>query len=119
RIRGRAPRSDVRSRPRRPTAAACVAGRSAWTTRGVSWWTPRRDRNSSRPARGPTCAERVASAQGARYRPPMSFTKRLLVPGEELVLDLRPHWIALLLPTLATLGVVVVGFWLISKFDGS
>ncbi len=49
----------------------------------------------------------------------MSFPKRLLVPGEELVLDLRPHWIALLLPTLATLGVVVVGFWLISKFDGS
>jgi membrane protein YdbS with pleckstrin-like domain len=42
----------------------------------------------------------------------MSFPKRLLVPGEELVLDLRPHWIALLLPTLATLGVVVVGIWL-------
>jgi membrane protein YdbS with pleckstrin-like domain len=49
----------------------------------------------------------------------MPFPKRLLVPGEELVLDLRPHWIALLLPTLATLGVVVAGFWLISKFDGS
>ena len=49
----------------------------------------------------------------------MSFPKRLLVPGEELVLDLRPHWIALFLPTLATIGVVIVGFWLISKFDGS
>ena len=48
----------------------------------------------------------------------MSFPKRLLVPGEELVLDLRPHWIALFLPTLATIGVVIVGFWLISKFDG-
>lgn len=48
----------------------------------------------------------------------MSFPRRLLVPGEELVLDLRPHWIALALPALATLGVVVVGFWLISKFDG-
>ena len=54
----------------------------------------------------------------ARYRPRMSFPKRLLVPGEELVLDLRPHWIALFLPTLATIGVVIVGFWLISKFDG-
>jgi membrane protein YdbS with pleckstrin-like domain len=48
----------------------------------------------------------------------MPFPKRLLVPGEELVLDLRPHWIALLLPSLATLGVVIVGLWLISKFDG-
>ena len=48
----------------------------------------------------------------------MSFPKRLLVPGEELVLDLRPHWIALFLPTLATIGVVIFGFWLISKFDG-
>ena len=49
----------------------------------------------------------------------MPFPKRLLVPGEELVLDLRPHWIALVLPTLATIGVVIVGFWLISKFDGT
>jgi membrane protein YdbS with pleckstrin-like domain len=48
----------------------------------------------------------------------MPFPKRLLVPGEELVLDLRPHWIALMLPTLATIGTVLVGFWLISKFDG-
>ena len=48
----------------------------------------------------------------------MSFPKRLLVPGEELVLDLRPHWIALMLPGLATIGVVLVGSWLISRFDG-
>lgn len=48
----------------------------------------------------------------------MPFPKRLLVPGEELVLDLRPHWIALLLPSLATIATVLVGFWLISKFDG-
>ena len=49
----------------------------------------------------------------------MAFPRRLLVDGEELVLELRPHWIALALPTLATLGVVVIGFWLISKFDGA
>jgi uncharacterized membrane protein YdbT with pleckstrin-like domain len=48
----------------------------------------------------------------------MPFPKRLLVPGEELVLDLRPHWIALVLPGLAAIGAVLVGFWLISKFDG-
>ena len=47
----------------------------------------------------------------------MPFPKRLLVPGEELVLDLRPHWIALFLPGLATLGIVVFGSWLISRFD--
>lgn len=49
----------------------------------------------------------------------MPFPKRLLVPGEELVLDLRPHWIALALPSLAALGVVIIGFWIISKFDGT
>ncbi len=49
----------------------------------------------------------------------MAFPRRLLVDGEELVLDLRPHWIALALPTLATLGVIAIGFWLISKFDGT
>jgi membrane protein YdbS with pleckstrin-like domain len=48
----------------------------------------------------------------------MPFPKRLLVPGEELVLDLRPHWIALMLPALATIATVLVGFFLISKFDG-
>jgi membrane protein YdbS with pleckstrin-like domain len=45
----------------------------------------------------------------------MPFPKRLLVPGEELVLDLRPHWIALFLPGLATIGVLAVGLWLITK----
>jgi len=49
----------------------------------------------------------------------MSFPKRLLVPGEELVLDLRPHWIALVLPGLASLGVVIGGFWIMSKMDGT
>jgi membrane protein YdbS with pleckstrin-like domain len=48
----------------------------------------------------------------------MSFPKRLLIPGEELVLDLRPHWIALALPALTTAAVVLVGLWLISRFDG-
>jgi uncharacterized membrane protein YdbT with pleckstrin-like domain len=48
----------------------------------------------------------------------MSFPKRLLVPGEELVLVLRPHWFALALPGLLTLGVVIFGFWIISKLDG-
>ena len=49
----------------------------------------------------------------------MAFPRRLLVPGEELVLDLRPHWIALVLPALATAGIVIVGFWLVSKANAT
>ena len=49
----------------------------------------------------------------------MAFPRRLLVPGEELVLDLRPHWIALALPALATAGIVIVGFWLVSKANAT
>ncbi|MGE5226184.1 MAG: hypothetical protein ACM3OO_04845, partial [Planctomycetaceae bacterium] len=48
----------------------------------------------------------------------MAFPKRLLVGGEELILDLRPHPIALALPAL----VVIVGFaaatWIANRWDG-
>ncbi len=37
----------------------------------------------------------------------MTFPRRLLIEGEELVLDLRPHWIALLGPIVVTILVVV------------
>jgi uncharacterized membrane protein YdbT with pleckstrin-like domain len=37
----------------------------------------------------------------------MAFPRRLLIEGEELVLDLRPHWIALIVPGFVTLLVVV------------
>jgi uncharacterized membrane protein YdbT with pleckstrin-like domain len=36
----------------------------------------------------------------------MSFPKRLLIEGEELVLDLRPHWIVLIVPFLIGIGVL-------------
>jgi len=39
----------------------------------------------------------------------VAFPRRLLVEGEELVLDLRPHWIALVGPGLVTL--LVLGAW--------
>lgn len=48
----------------------------------------------------------------------MAFPRRLLIPGEELVLDLRPHWIALAVPAVVTVAVVLVGAWIISKVDG-
>jgi len=39
------------------------------------------------------------------------FPKRLLIEGEELILDLRPHWIALVGPTIVTF-LVVAGYLL-------
>src|SRR5207249_221415 len=36
----------------------------------------------------------------------MAFPRRLLRDGEELVLDLRPHWIALALPVFVTVVAV-------------
>jgi uncharacterized membrane protein YdbT with pleckstrin-like domain len=37
----------------------------------------------------------------------MAFPRRLLIDGEQLVLELRPHWIALVGPTAVALLVVV------------
>lgn len=51
----------------------------------------------------------------------MPFPRRLLIEGEELVLDLRPHWIALVMPTLVTV-LVVVGYalaWSWAPDDGA
>ena len=47
----------------------------------------------------------------------MGFPPRLLVDGEELILDLRPHWIALVLPTIATIATLVVMVLLYDLFD--
>jgi len=42
----------------------------------------------------------------------MTFPSRLLIEGEELVLDTRPHWIALLGPIVVTI-LVIVGWSLV------
>jgi uncharacterized membrane protein YdbT with pleckstrin-like domain len=42
-----------------------------------------------------------------------------LIPGEEVVLELRPHWVALFLPVLVALASVILGGWLIAKADGA
>jgi uncharacterized membrane protein YdbT with pleckstrin-like domain len=49
----------------------------------------------------------------------MGFPTRLLVPGEELVLDLRPHWIALAWAAIVAAVEVGVGIWLFTLADGS
>ena len=41
----------------------------------------------------------------------MPFPRRLLIEGEDLILDLRPHWIALVGPTIVTV-LVVAGYLL-------
>ncbi len=47
----------------------------------------------------------------------MPFPRRLLVEGEELILDLRPHWIALVMPALATIAIVAVMTILYETFE--
>lgn len=42
----------------------------------------------------------------------MPFPRRLLIDNEELVLELRPHWIALVIPTIVTI-LVIVGWVLV------
>jgi uncharacterized membrane protein YdbT with pleckstrin-like domain len=49
----------------------------------------------------------------------MAFPKRLLIPGEQLVLDLRPHPVALALPVLVVALELVVAIWLAVTFDFS
>ena len=48
----------------------------------------------------------------------MAFPKRLLIEGETLVLDLRPHPIALALPVLYTLVLTVAVVWLGTPLGG-
>jgi len=47
----------------------------------------------------------------------MAFPTRLLIDGEELIMDLRPHWIALIMPAVATLATVAVMLVLYDAFD--
>lgn len=39
----------------------------------------------------------------------MAFPRKLLNDGEELVLDLRPHWVALIYPALPLVGSLIFG----------
>jgi uncharacterized membrane protein YdbT with pleckstrin-like domain len=51
----------------------------------------------------------------------MPFPRKLLVPNEELVLEIRPHWIALVMPAVVTI-LIVVGYALAISYapdDGS
>ena len=47
----------------------------------------------------------------------MAFPTRLLVEGEELIFDLRPHWIALIMPAIATVATLAVMLVLYGVFE--
>jgi uncharacterized membrane protein YdbT with pleckstrin-like domain len=47
------------------------------------------------------------------------FPRRLLIPGEELILDLRPHWIALVGPALVTALAFALATWASTQVDGA
>src|SRR5918992_5733564 len=47
----------------------------------------------------------------------MAFPTRLLVEGEELVLDLRPHWVALIMPAIATVLTLAAMIVLYETFE--
>ena len=49
----------------------------------------------------------------------MAFPRRLLVEGEELVLDLRPHPVALVVPAIVTVLTIGVGIWLLTLANGN
>jgi membrane protein YdbS with pleckstrin-like domain len=45
----------------------------------------------------------------------MGFPRRLLIPDEEVVLDLRPHWVAMVLPAITAIASLIVAIWLRTK----
>jgi uncharacterized membrane protein YdbT with pleckstrin-like domain len=49
----------------------------------------------------------------------MAFPTRLLADHERLVLDIRPHWIALVLPAVATVLILVAEILVIANFRPS
>ena len=46
------------------------------------------------------------------------FPRKLLIPGEEVVLELRPHPVALAMPVIALLVGTAVASWISTKSDG-
>lgn len=42
----------------------------------------------------------------------MSFPRKLLIPNEEVVVELRPHWVGVVIPELAGVAATIVALWL-------
>jgi uncharacterized membrane protein YdbT with pleckstrin-like domain len=48
----------------------------------------------------------------------MAFPRKLLIPGEQLILELRPHFVAVLLPTIAAVVATALAIWATTAVDG-
>ena len=46
----------------------------------------------------------------------MGFPRRLLIEGEELVMDIRPHWIALTIPAVVAIAALARAIWGMASF---
>lgn len=46
------------------------------------------------------------------------FPRKLLIPGEEVVLELRPHPVALAVPAIVSVIATAVAAWITTKVDG-
>src|SRR4029450_3042564 len=112
------PRWVVRSVRSGPAAVSSPAPRWTSTTRGASCSRPPTGPAPSRRERSSTCVplDRLPCRDASGYRRAMAFPRRLLIEGEELVLDLRPPPIALFFPALLTLSGLVAAVW-ISQID--
>lgn len=49
----------------------------------------------------------------------MGFSERSLLEGEEIVLDVRPHWVALIAPLVVTAVIAVAYGWAVMTFVGA
>jgi uncharacterized membrane protein YdbT with pleckstrin-like domain len=47
----------------------------------------------------------------------MAFPKKYLNDGEEIIVDLRPHWFFLFGPSAALIGALALGIWVASAAD--
>jgi len=47
----------------------------------------------------------------------MAFPKKYLNDGEEIILDLRPHWVFLFRPAAALIGALALGIWVAAADD--
>src|SRR5207248_5722179 len=88
--RGRAGRARDRGR-RGPDHGAIRRGRARAMTGGCD--------ELSRPA-------------ASEYGPRMAFPRRLLIPGEDIVIELRPHWAALALAIVVGVLATAVAIWI-------
>jgi len=60
----------------------------------------------------------LLTSDAPQYRARMTFPRKLLIPGERLILELRPHWVAISLPILVVLAASIGATWLtLGVFD--